>query len=1100
MSSRASAACTFHLQLLGNPLLFVPDRPPVALGAADAALLAVLALDGPQTRQSLATMLWPDGGGTKAAANLRQRIFKLKRLSGRDVVVGDRTITLSDTLSHDLQNHDARAAADPGFGRDTLLGTLGIKRNDVVADWLESRRGALLQARVRVLDEQARVLADRGDLDAALTFAQARVQTRPLDEVGHRTLIGLLYRRNDRAAAMAAYRDCEQLLKQELGIAPSRQTQELLHLLNSAHPGDRPPRSVPLSLTLPPALVGRGPVWLEIEHALRDGVVPLLVAGPGGGKTRLLGDFVARNAGWTSVRCLPGDDQVPLCLLQRLLETCTAEWGHAAAVSAVEAMWPHQAMATARYSPPTAQAVSALLAQWCHAGLAGVAVDDLQHADALSLALLRPAWASVAAPRWLLTSQPGGHHTRATAAAVCIQLNPLTVPEIESLIHSLNLPGLPGQRIAPSLHRRVGGRPGALLATLTAAFLAGGTEGGHVPDWPIPLRTRAGVRTLIEALSPSARELAQLAALVGTDFHAELASSVLGLSLNELHAPWQELRTMLEMDDAGSMPQLATDIALEALSSPARLSLHLALAAALETRQADAAVLAHHWEQAARWSEAARCHERAAQESHARSDRLAQRTHWRQAARLWSRAGRHEDAFSATASEAECALTAGLPAECAQLCDTLQRQARSPEDWARVLRLRAWALGYQRDWLAALDVVEQALPAARLVGNTIWLSEILGLQACALALLGRGVEAQTPLAELLAMDVSAAGWELQLNHRSRVADTYTYLYHLPEALATMEACLALAERPEAQTQRLSLLNNIVMLLFRAGHPAPGLVHARQAVRQAEQIHQLDGQVGGQSLLHLGIMAAAQGLFSEAIERAEHGVAVLGQLGSRQPQAIASNHMAWLWCCLGQGARAQQALGEVHEDDELYIRLRRWTLQAHLHRLCGLSPPGAPPAGWAQCSDANVLAQAEMVMADAMAPRDRVARLAAIETQCARTAHPALALHARLLRIQAQGSLDVHAAARAAAAAARQLADTTPVSAYRPEMHLILYRAMTAVGDFGAAESQLDLAWNWVLGAASDQVPTVFREAFLRRNLVNVAIHQAVDGRRAAVHP
>jgi DNA-binding SARP family transcriptional activator/tetratricopeptide (TPR) repeat protein len=1100
MSPRALPASTIHLQLLGNPLLFVPDKPPVALGAADATMLAVLALDGPQTRQSLATMLWPDGGGTKAAANLRQRIFKLKRLSGCDLVVGERTIALADTLSHDLQKHDEQTASDPGFGRDTLLGTLALKHNDVVADWLESRRAGLLQARVRVLDEQARVLADRGDIDAALRFARARVLARPLDEVGHRTLIGLLYRRHDRAAAMAAYRDCELLLQQELGIAPSPQTQELLRLLSSAHPGDRPPRSVPLSLTLPPALVGRSDVWRAIEHALRDGAVPLLVAGPGGGKTRLLGDFVARNAGWCIVRCLPGDDQVPLRLLQRLLDACAAAWGPADAVSDVAAVLARQATDSTPVSHTTVQAVSALLAQWCQAGLAGMAVDDLHHADALSLALLAPAWASGAAPRWLLTSQPVDHRTRAMDTTVCIQVNPLTVPEIEALIDGLNLPGLPGQRIARSLHRRVGGRPGALLATLTAAFLAGAAEAGDVPNWPIPPRTRSGIQSLIDALSPRARTLAQLAALAGADFHAELASGVLGLTLNELDAPWQELRTVLEMDDAGSLPQVAMDVALEALSSPTRLSLHLALAEALATRHADATVLAHHWEQAARWSEAACCHEQAAHECHARSDRLAQRTHWRQAARLWSRAGRHGDAFAATASEAECTLTAGLPAECAQLCETLQGQARSPDDWARVLRLRAWALGYQRDWLAALDVIEQALPAARLVGNTIWLSEILGLQACAWALLGRAAEAQAPLTELLAMDVSGAGWELQLNHRSRIADAYTYLHQLPEALATMEACLALAERPEAQTQRLSLLSNIVMLLFRAGQPAQGVVHARNAVRQAEQIHQLDGQVGGQSLLHLGIMAAAQGLFSEAVERAEQGLAVLRQLGARQPLAIASNHMAWLWCCLGQGARAQQALSEVHEDDELYIRLRRWTLQAHLHRLCGLSPPGAPPAGWEQCADTNVLTQAKMLIASGLAPRDGVARLAAIEAQCVRTAHPALALQASLLRIQALGRLDVHAASLAAAAAARRLGETTPLSAYRPEMHLILYQAMTAAGDFAAAESQLQLAWNWVQGAASGHVPPVFRDAFLRRNLVNVAIHQAVDGRRATVYP
>lgn len=1066
----------------------------MALGAVDAALLAVLALDGPQTRQSMAALLWPDGGAAKPAANLRQRIFKLKRLFGSDVVMGDRTISLACTVSHDLQDLEARTSADPESGRGALLGTLTLKDNERFADWLASRREWAVQTRVRVLDDRARQLADDGDTDAALRFARARVQTRPLDEVGHRALIGLLYRRHDRAAAMAAYRDCERLLNQELGIEPSMETQELLRQLNTAHPGDRPSRSAPLSLAFPPALVGRDDAWQAIEQAHLGGVTPLLVAGPGGGKSRLLTDFAARNAGWTVVRCLPGDEHVPLSLLQRLLASCATKWGQPDPACGIDALWKRQATDVVQISHTGMRSVSALLAQWHRAGLTGVAVDDCHHADATSWALLMPSLACGAGPRWLLASRPEERWTPASDLAVRIALKPLTWPQVETLVDSLNLPGLPGNRIARSLHRRVGGRPRALLSTLSAAFLAGRTGADDVARWLLPPQLRSDLSALISGLSPTARELTHLAALAGTAFHAEVARSALRLPLDTLSAAWQELQARLEMNDDGTLPEAVSEVAVEGLATPARLALHLALAQALEAHGADAAVLAHHWEHAARWSKAAGCHEHVAQESHARSDRPAQRHHWHEAARCWSLAGRQRDAFSAAASEAECALTAGDPGECARICEALQPQARSPAEWARVLRLHAWALGYQRDWQAALDVVERALPAARLVGNSIWLSEALGLQVFALALLGRGVEAQARLPELLALDVSGADWELQLNHRTRIADAYTYLNRLPEALSTMESCVALAERPEAQTQRLSLLSNTVMLLFKAGRPMQGILHARQAVSQAEQVDQLHGQVGGQALIHLGLMAAAQGLYAEAIERAEQGVAVLRRLGAPQPLAIANNHIAWVWCCLGQGARAQLALSEVGDDAELYLRLRRWTIQAHLERLCGLPPPKTPPADWALCSDVNVVAQAEMVMASALAPHEGMARLADIQARCVANGHPAHALHASLLRVQALRSVDAEVAAAAASTAALQLEETTPLSAYRPEMHLILHLAMKAGGDVGAAEAQLKLAWTWVERAAKDHVPSVFRDAFLVRNQVNLAIHRAMTAR------
>ncbi|MEK8050892.1 hypothetical protein AACH10_11650 [Ideonella sp. DXS22W] len=41
-----------------------------------------LLLDGPQARQDVPTLLWPTMPQTKAMANLRQRLFRLRRAVG----------------------------------------------------------------------------------------------------------------------------------------------------------------------------------------------------------------------------------------------------------------------------------------------------------------------------------------------------------------------------------------------------------------------------------------------------------------------------------------------------------------------------------------------------------------------------------------------------------------------------------------------------------------------------------------------------------------------------------------------------------------------------------------------------------------------------------------------------------------------------------------------------------------------------------------------------------------------------------------------------------------------------------------------------------
>ena len=88
------------LQLVGEPRLLHADGTSGALEPKDALLLAYLALEGPTPRRVLAALLWPDVDVERARANLRQRLFRLRRALGRDLLeVGEVAALCADLES-----------------------------------------------------------------------------------------------------------------------------------------------------------------------------------------------------------------------------------------------------------------------------------------------------------------------------------------------------------------------------------------------------------------------------------------------------------------------------------------------------------------------------------------------------------------------------------------------------------------------------------------------------------------------------------------------------------------------------------------------------------------------------------------------------------------------------------------------------------------------------------------------------------------------------------------------------------------------------------------------------------------------------------------
>lgn len=374
------------LQLIGPPIVHVDGRPLVVDTRKATALLAYLAIEGPQRRESLAGLLWPDSDPQRARAAFRRTLSVLNRaLASRWLHIDRDVVTLAgDDLHVDVGGfHEALAACrdhghppERGCARcvPTLEAAAALHRGDflqgfslrdsvVFDEWTSAQAEHLRRELTRVLERLVRVHAGDGHLEAALVHARRHVALDPLQEPAHRRLM-LLYAWTDRRAdAVRQYRRCVAVLDQELGVQPLEETVALHQAIiedrapapPTATDGDRlptepPPREAgdvrvgtgPGVTAQPSGSVGSNDVVVPLVS--RDGPMATLVDGvraidrtgrlfavvgeAGVGKTRLLDDALTRVAAAGSriiaVRCHPGDRRLAYAPLAEALRAVLA--------------------------------------------------------------------------------------------------------------------------------------------------------------------------------------------------------------------------------------------------------------------------------------------------------------------------------------------------------------------------------------------------------------------------------------------------------------------------------------------------------------------------------------------------------------------------------------------------------------------------------------------------------------------------------------------------------------------------------------------------------------------------------------------------------
>lgn len=599
------------LTLAGEPAVRRGDAW-IALGAREAALLAWLAIEGPTPRARLASLLWPGSSPEAARSALRQRLFKLQRLSGSAPVVGTQLLALAAHIEHDL------AGAD---------GVLGERQYPVGAEfdaWLAHQRALGRDRMGRALVQRRERAEAAGDFGRAIVEARALLALEPLSEEAHRQLIRLLYLAGDRPAALLAFDACERVLKDEVGVAPDAETVTLLQTIiraDAAALGERvaATREMPAAVSRPPRRIGRAAVWAMLARTDRQRRIRVVFAEAGMGKSRLLEDLVQGAAPrLVLVRARAGDASVPYVLATRLLRTAAVDRG--VAPTAVQRATLGCILPEWSDSPPgragadrsaLAPAATAVLEAAVTGGLAGIAVDDLQFADQASVELLQ-ALVAVPGCAWTLAVRPQELRPAARAWIEALEddvdvdmatLEPLSAGEVAELLESLSLPALKAaqgaDRVA-SLHHHTGGNPLYVLETVKALLAAprpmGDDDSATPVAWPAASNVMRLIRRRLGRLSVLARGIARCAAIAGQDTSPHLVAHVLERSPLDLADAWAELEAAHVLAGDGRFAHdLIADAAFASVPRALVAPLHADVARWLEAHAGEPARIAEHW-------------------------------------------------------------------------------------------------------------------------------------------------------------------------------------------------------------------------------------------------------------------------------------------------------------------------------------------------------------------------------------------------------------------------------------------------------------------------------------------------------------------------
>ena len=816
------------------------------------------------SRQQLSFLFWPDSSEAQARTNLRNLWLRLRRaLPDADqwLVAGELAIEWRgenacwlDVAEFEKGLRQARSATTIETQIAALERAVTVYEGELLpgcySDWLLAQRERLAQAYGVALEQLVGLCEGRRDYRQAIGHAQTLLRHDRLHEPAYTQLMRLHALNDDRAAALHTYHSCATILRRELDVEPGPMTRHMYQQLLTVKFQAVAPAPAETAITL----VGRQAEWGQIQQAWRLAAnspqLALITGEAGIGKTRLaeaLAEWVGRQGvpaltarcfaaggelayapvvAWLRSQPLPLLADPWLRALAHLLPEIRAERPDLPPPEPLTEKWQRLHLFEALRQALLAGRAALLLIlddlQWCdrdtldwlHYLLNGQTDPDA-HSHVLVVATLRSEERQTDTTLFAWSAE-----LSRSSQSTEIDLGPLS--EDATLALAGQVGGQPfDQALGPLLYQGTEGHPLFVVEMVRAGLASMGREPERhaaamsAAPAALPDKVRRVLEARLAQLSPQARGVIELAAVVGRAFTFDVLSAASDMSEELLVATLDECwrRRIIREQGADAYDfshEKLREAAYTGLSRTRQRWLHSQVARALEEVHAgdlDAAagVLAGHWAAAGRPAQAAAYYSRAAA----------------RARRLYA----NEDALDAI--EKALSLAAALPDDAARV-ETMRHLQEERGDLRELLVQRDLARDAYAAALAytpSTDTITQAR-LHRKIGKSLE-NERAGYEpaaahyATAETLLGPPEE-----------DAGVAWWEAWCQIQVERLILFYWWNRLDEMAQQIRRAQPLIERHGTPLQRAALFSNLNRHLNRSIRFAPSetaLAYARAAL-------------------------------------------------------------------------------------------------------------------------------------------------------------------------------------------------------------------------------------------------------------------------------
>jgi class 3 adenylate cyclase/tetratricopeptide (TPR) repeat protein len=537
-------------------------------------------------------------------------------------------------------------------------------------------------------------------------------------------------------------------------------------------------------------------------------------------------------------------------------------------------------------------------------------LEDLHWFDGGSAAFLEPLIDAAAGTRALVLLNFRPEYQAPWAGKSYyhqLPLSPLGPDAIRELLDALlgKDPSIAG--LAEAIHTRTGGNPfftEEVVQNLIESRKLQGSKGAYrlvtpVDKLDVPSSVHALLAARIDRLAEREKDVLQTAAVIGREFDEPTLAAVVEQDAPQLREALQTLKDTEFVYEQSLYPvaeylfkhPLTQEVALSSQLGERRKKLHAAVARVIEAAHAtdlnrQAALLAHHWEQAGDSVQAVRWH-RTAAEWAGQSDPIEGLRHWRKVRELGH----------------------GLPDKSIKEACLLACRA--------ILASGSWRLGMSENDVHA--VLNEGRALAHELGRPAAVASLLLGVASHHGVLGRVQEAlevaeecvaladdTLDRGELIALETAPAYWRLVAGR-------------LPDALAALER---FAERTAGDVYAGRELVGYSPLIWAEGLIAfalaqagrfdecwPRLAGALRLAREHGMQENLGWALGTQASCAYFARGPSGAPVRDLSQTAGEAIEIAGAVGSRYSQILASSHLAFALFLNGEYADCEERVTE-----------------------------------------------------------------------------------------------------------------------------------------------------------------------------------------------